>query len=54
MLLRVAEYYSARLENAVDVLLKLLTPILILLMGGMVLAIMAAVMLPIMDMSNSV
>lgn len=54
MLLRVAEYYSARLENAVDVFLKLLTPILILLMGGMVLAIMAAVMLPIMDMSNSV
>ena len=54
MLLRVADYYSARLENAVDVFLKLLTPILILLMGGMVLAIMAAVMLPIMDMSNSI
>jgi general secretion pathway protein F len=54
MLVRVAEYYSARLANAVDVFLKLLTPILILLMGGMVLAIMAAVMLPIMDMSNSI
>jgi general secretion pathway protein F len=54
MLIRVAEYYAARLNNAVEVFLKLLTPMLILLMGGMVLAIMAAVMLPIMDMSNAI
>jgi general secretion pathway protein F len=54
MLIRVAEYYAARLTNAVEVFLKLLTPMLILIMGGMVLAIMAAVMLPIMDMSNAI
>ncbi|MDG0968871.1 MAG: type II secretion system F family protein [Porticoccaceae bacterium] len=54
MLVRVAEYYSARLSNAVEVFLKLLTPILIIIMGGMVLAIMAAVMLPIMDMGNTI
>ena len=54
MLIRVAEYYSARLSNAVEVFLKLLTPILIIIMGGMVLAIMAAVMLPIMEMGNTI
>ena len=39
MLLRVAEYYSARLNNAVEVFLKLLNPILILIMGAMILGI---------------
>lgn len=54
MLLRVAEYYSARLKNAVEVFLKLLNPILILIMGGMILGIVAAIMLPIMDMNNTI
>ena len=46
MLLRVGEYYSARLNNAVEVFLKLLNPILILIMGAMILGIVAAIMLP--------
>ena len=54
MLLRVAEYYSVRLNNAVEVFLKLLNPILIILMGAMILAIVAAIMLPIMDMNNAI
>ena len=53
MLIRVAEYYAARLTNAVEAFLQL-TPMLILITCGMVLAIMAAVMLPIMDMSNAI
>jgi len=54
MLLRVAEYYSVRLNNAVEVFLKLLNPILIILMGAMILGIVAAIMLPIMDMNNAI
>ena len=54
MLLRVGEYYSARLNNAVEVFLKLLNPILILIMGAMILGIVAAIMLPIMDMNNTI
>jgi general secretion pathway protein F len=54
MLLRVAEYYSSRLNNAVEVFLKLLNPILILIMGAMILGIVAAIMLPIMDMNNTI
>mgnify|MGYP001358992361 FL=1 len=54
MLLRVAEYYSARLKNAVEVFLKLLNPILVLIMGAMILGIVAAIMLPIMDMNNTI
>ena len=54
MLLRVAEYYSSRLNNAVEVFLKLLNPIVILIMGAMILGIVAAIMLPIMDMNNTI
>ena len=54
MLIRVAEYYSARLNNAVEVFLKLLNPILILAMGAMILGIVAGIMLPIMDMNNTI
>jgi len=52
MLLRVADYYSARLKNAVEVFLKLINPLLIVFMGMVILGIVAAVMLPIMDMNN--
>ena len=54
MLLRVAEYYSVRLNNTVEVFLKLLNPILIIIMGAMILGIVAAIMLPIMDMNNAI
>lgn len=54
MLIRVSEYYSLRLANAVEVFLKLINPILIIFMGGIILSVVAAVMLPIMDMGNMV
>ena len=54
MLIRVAEYYSARLNNTVEVFLKLLNPMLILAMGAMILGIVAGIMLPIMDMNNTI
>ncbi len=54
MLMRVSDYYSLRLANAVEVFLKLINPILIVLMGMVILSVVAAVMLPIMDMNNMV
>jgi general secretion pathway protein F len=42
------------LANAVEVFLKLINPILIIFMGGIILSVVAAVMLPIMDMGNMV
>ena len=54
MLLRVADYYSLRLANAIEVFLKLINPVLIILMGMISLSVVAAVMLPIMDMNNMV
>ena len=52
MLLRVSDYYSLRLNNAVEVFLKLINPVLIIFMGVVILSVVAAVMLPIMDMNN--
>lgn len=54
MLLRVADYYSLRLKNAVEVFLKVFNPALIVFMGMIILSIVAAVMLPIMDMNNMI
>lgn len=54
MLLRVSDYYRLRLENAVELFLKLLNPAIIVAMGVMILTIVAAVMLPIMEMNNMV
>jgi general secretion pathway protein F len=54
MLMRVSEYYSLRLANAVEVFLKLINPVLIVFMGAIILSVVAAVMLPIMDMNNMV
>jgi len=54
MLLRVSDYYSLRLNNAVEVFLKLINPILIIFMGIIILSVVAAVMLPIMDMNNMI
>ncbi|MDC0598268.1 type II secretion system F family protein [Gammaproteobacteria bacterium] len=52
MLLRVADYYSLRLNSAVEVFLKVINPVLIIIMGMIILSVVAAVMLPIMDMNN--
>ena len=54
MLMRVSEYYSLRLANAVEVFLKLINPVLIIFMGAIILSVVAAVMLPIVDMNNMV
>jgi len=54
MLLRVADYYALRLESAVEVFLKVINPLLIILMGLVILSVVAAVMLPIMDMNNMI
>lgn len=54
MLLRVSEYYTHRLRNSVDSFLKLMGPILILLLGGLVLVIVSAVMLPILNMNDMI
>jgi general secretion pathway protein F len=43
-----------RLNNAVEVFLKLVNPILIIFMGMIILSVVAAVMLPIMDMNNMI
>jgi general secretion pathway protein F len=54
MLMRVSDYYSLRLASAVEVFLKLINPILIVFMGVVILSVVAAVMLPIVDMNNLV
>lgn len=54
MLLRVADYYSLRLKNAVEIFLKIMNPLLIIVMGMIILSVVAAVMLPIMDMNNMI
>ena len=54
MLMRVSDYYSLRLANAVEVFLKLINPILIIFMGGIILSVVAAAMLPSMGMGNMV
>jgi len=54
MLLRVAEYYSTRLRNAVDTLLKLLEPLLVVAMGGIVLLIVGAILVPIVQMNQMI
>lgn len=52
MLLRVSDYYTSRLRNSVESFLKFMSPILIIVLGGLVLTIVSAVMLPILGMSE--
>lgn len=52
MLMRVADYYSARLKNAIDTLLKLMEPALVVFMGLVVLLIVGAVLVPIVKMNQ--
>lgn len=52
MLIKVSEYYSARLRNAVETLLKLMEPALIVFMGVVVLLIVGAVLVPIVKMNQ--
>ncbi|MGD9660837.1 MAG: type II secretion system F family protein, partial [Porticoccaceae bacterium] len=52
MLLRVSEYYSTRLRSAVDTMLKLMEPALIVFMGMVVMLIVGAVLVPIVKMNQ--
>jgi general secretion pathway protein F len=52
MLMRAAEAQSRELENWVAALTALLEPVLILVMGGIVLFIVLAIMLPIIEMNQ--
>jgi general secretion pathway protein F len=54
MLVKVAEYYSSRLRRTVDTLLKLLEPLLVVIMGGIVLLIVGAVLVPIIEMNQMI
>jgi general secretion pathway protein F len=54
MLKKVSDAYDHQVETTVGVLTSLLTPVLILFMGGIVLMIVLSVLLPIFDMSQTV
>jgi general secretion pathway protein F len=54
MLRKVADAYDHQVETTVGVLTSLLTPALILFMGGIVLMIVLSVLLPIFEMSQTV
>ena len=54
MLLKVADYYDQRLKTMVDTSLKLFEPLLIVVMGGIVLLIVMAVLVPIIQMNQLV
>jgi general secretion pathway protein F len=53
MLGKVAESYESQLESTLEGLTSLLEPLLILVMGGVVGFIAMAIMLPMLNMSNS-
>ncbi|WP_297393943.1 type II secretion system F family protein, partial [Acidiferrobacter sp.] len=52
MLARAAEAQTRELESFVTALTSLIEPVLILVMGGMVLFIVLAILLPIFDMNQ--
>ncbi|NKB97839.1 MAG: type II secretion system protein GspF [Pseudomonadales bacterium] len=54
MLDRVAEYQQAEVERIVSTLVKMFEPMMLLLMGGVVLFIVMAVLLPILSMNTLV
>ncbi|WP_432695300.1 type II secretion system F family protein [Marinobacterium sp. YM272] len=54
MLQRVADYYSAILKSGIDTLLKLLNPLLLILIAGVIMVIILGVLTPIMQMNQMV
>jgi general secretion pathway protein F len=54
MLERVARYQQTEVERIVTTLVKLFEPLMLLLMGGMVMFIVMAVLLPILNMNQLV
>ena len=54
MLDTAAEAYEFKVENTLGLLLSIIEPLLILVMGGIVLAIVIAILLPIFEMNQLV
>lgn len=54
MLMDGAEHYETEVENASSTLISLVEPLMILVMGGIVLTIVLAIMLPIFNMNQMV
>ena len=54
MLARIAEYQQAEVERLVSTLVKLFEPAMMIIMGGTVLFIVMAVLLPILSMNQIV
>lgn len=52
MLLKVADFYDAEVETAVDALLKAMEPMLIVLLGGIIGSTVVALYLPILSMAK--
>ena len=51
-MIKVADYYEQRLKAVVDSTLKLFGPLLIIIMGGIVVLIAMAVLMPIMQINQ--
>ena len=54
MLTRIAEYQQSELERLVTGLVALLQPLTVLMMGGIVLTIVLAILLPIINLNQLV
>ena len=54
MLIKVADYYDHRIRTLVDAGLKMFEPLLVIIMGGIVLLIVMAVLVPIIQMNQLV
>jgi len=54
MLVKVAEAYDREVQTTVGSLTSILSPIMILVMGGVVFAIVMAILLPIVELSGVV
>jgi len=54
MLLKAAKHYEQEVENAATTLVSILEPMLIIIMGGVVLTIVLAIMMPIFEMNQMV
>lgn len=54
MLAKVADAYDAEVENTVNAMTSLLTPILTIFMGGIVFTVALGILLPMMSLSASI
>lgn len=54
MLIKGAEHYESAVENTASALVSILEPVLILVMGGVVLTIVLAIMMPLFEMNQMI